>query len=319
MAYVRLLAMATGWTASDIPDLTGTRAVITGANSGIGYEAAARLAEHGAAVTLAVRDTERGGEAATRITARMPGAEVTVGRLDLADLASVRDFAGSWDGGLDLLINNAGVMAPPRRTTRDGFELQLGTNHLGHFALTGLLLPALIGRRDPRVVTVSSQAAMSGKIDFDDLDGERSYGRWRAYGQSKLANLLFTLELDRRLSAAGAHVLAAACHPGYASTSLQATTAQASGNPVEKVLASLANTLVGQSPAAGALPTEYAATAPDVVGGRYYGPQGLFGARGLPGPAALPKQALDTAAAGRLWDVSVHRTGVAFEALNVGA
>src|SRR3954451_12678805 len=205
-----------GWTARDVPDQGGRRVVVTGANSGIGFHAARELAAHGADVTLAVRDVARGEAASARMTGT-----VAVERLDLADLASVRAFAARFEGPLDLLVNNAGVMAPPLRRTADGFELQLGTNHLGHFALTGVLLGALRARPGARVVTVSSNAHKAGRIDFDDLQGERRYRRWRAYGQSKLANLLFMFELDRRARDAGLDLVSVAAHPGYAATNLQ--------------------------------------------------------------------------------------------------
>src|SRR5450432_2107375 len=203
----------TTWSTTDIPDLSGRRVIVTGANSGIGRAAARALAGAGAHVTLAVRNTDKGDTAAATM-----GSETEVRRLDLASLASVRDFAAGWEGDIDLLINNAGVMVPPLTRTEDGFELQFGTNHLGHFALTNLLLEHVTGR----VVTVSSIAHRSGSIDFDDLNWDRKpYKAWRAYGQSKLANLLFTAELQRRLAIAGSHVLATAAHPGYASTNLQ--------------------------------------------------------------------------------------------------
>ena len=210
------------WSSADIPDLTGRSIVVTGANSGIGLEAATSLAAHGAVVTLAVRDVDRGSAAADRIRAASPQAQVEVARLDLADLASVREFAAVWTAahpdGLDVLVNNAGVMAIPRRETADGFEMQLGTNHLGHFALTGLLVGSL--RPAGRVVTVSSGAHRFGRMDFDDLQSE-SYQKWRVYGQSKLANILFALELHRRAEAAGADLRSIAVHPGYAATNLQ--------------------------------------------------------------------------------------------------
>src|SRR3954464_7873739 len=243
-----------GWTAADMADQSGRIAVVTGANSGIGFHAARELAAHGAKVILAVRDTEGKGAGAA---ARMTG-DVEVRKLDLADLASVRSFAAGVDGPLDLLVNNAGVMAPPRRETADGFELQLGTNHLGHFALTGLLLARLLAGDEPRVVTVSSGAHRMGRIDFDDPQSERRYRRWGAYGQSKLANLLFAFELQRR---AGLALLSVAAHPGYAATNLQGRSL------------GVFNRLLAQSAASGALPALYAATA-DVPPAAYVGPGG---------------------------------------------
>ncbi|MFM8895089.1 MAG: oxidoreductase, partial [Actinomycetales bacterium] len=207
------------WTTQDMPDLSGRTALVTGANSGLGWWTTKALAEHGAEVTMAVRNLDKGEQAA----AQMPGT-VQVRLLDLADLASVRGFAQAWSAehpqGLDLLINNAGIMAVPRRLTAEGHESQLATNHLGHFALTGLLLPALVARPHSRVVTVSSQAHRFGRLDFDDLMGERRYNSWRAYGQSKLANLLFTSELQRRVDLAGMSITACAAHPGFAATNL---------------------------------------------------------------------------------------------------
>ena len=253
------------WTAKDVPDQTGRTVVVTGANSGIGFHAARVLAERGADVVLAVRDTRRGDDATGRIRSGAPEAQVEVRRLDLADLASVREFAGGlgerFGDGLDLLVNNAGVMALPHRKTADGFEMQFGTNHLGHFALTGLLLEALLRRPDPRVVTVSSGLHRRGRIDFDDLQGERSYDKWRAYSQSKLANLLFAYELQRRASAGATPLQAVAAHPGYAATNLQATGPEMAGSRLaERITAltsrifftGLMNRIVAQSSEMGA-------------------------------------------------------------------
>ena len=220
--------MSDKWTVDQIPDQSGRVALVTGANSGLGLIAARELARAGARVVLACRNTDKGATALREITDQVPGAEAELAALDLASLESIRSFAQEFPkahDGLDLLINNAGVMAPPRRTTKEGFELQFGTNHLGHFALTGLLLGDLEGRRDARVVTVSSTAHRMGRINFDDLHGERRYRRWRAYGQSKLANLIFALELDRRLRAAGSTISSLAAHPGYAATNLQSASA----------------------------------------------------------------------------------------------
>ena len=286
------------WTTDDLPDMTGRTVVVTGANSGIGAVTARELARAGARVVLAVRDTVRGAAAA----ATMPG-DVEVRRLDLADLASVRAFAGAWDGPLDVLVNNAGVMALPERRTADGFELQFGTNHLGPFALTNLLLAQITGR----VVTVSSFAHRYGTIDFDDLNAERRYGRWTAYCQSKLANLLFTLELQRRLGEAGSPVTAHAAHPGYAATNLQGH----SKNVVDRLTLLVTNRLLAQSESMGALPTLYAATQ-DLAGASYTGPGGVQEMRGHPAPAGRSAAARDEVAAELLWDLSERLTGVTF-------
>jgi NAD(P)-dependent dehydrogenase (short-subunit alcohol dehydrogenase family) len=292
------LSMTT-WTTSDIPDLTGHTAIVTGANSGIGRAAAQALAGAGARVVLAVRDTAK-GEAAAQA---MPG-ETEVRRLDLASLDSIRAFAADWDGDVSLLVNNAGVMAPPLSRTADGFELQIGTNHLGHFALTNLLLGHVTGR----VVTVSSTAHRMGAIDFDDLNWERKpYRRWRAYGQSKLANLLFTAELQRRLDEAGSNVIATAAHPGYAATNLQFH----SGSGVIDRLSSVGNRVFAQDEDGGALPTLYAATA-DVPGNSFAGPSGFMEQRGTPKLVGRTASAKDADVARRLWEVSEELTGVRF-------
>jgi NAD(P)-dependent dehydrogenase (short-subunit alcohol dehydrogenase family) len=289
----------TTWSTTDIPDLTGRTAIVTGANSGIGRAAARALAGAGARVVLAVRDTAKGRDAA----ATMPG-ETEVRALDLASLASVREFAAAWEGPVDLLINNAGVMATPFSRTPDGFELQFGTNHLGHFALTNLLLEHVNGR----VVTVSSTAHRLGSIDLDDLNWERKpYRAWRAYGQSKLANLLFTAELQRRLTAAGSPVLATAAHPGYAATNLQFH----SGRRVLDIGSWVANRLVAQDEDGGALPTLYAATA-DIPGDSFAGPGGFMEQRGAPKLVGRSEAARDTTVARRLWDASEELTGVRF-------
>jgi len=303
--------MSDKWTTAQIPDQHGRLAVVTGANSGIGLVAARELARAGARVVLAVRNAEKGAEAAREIQAAVPGAEVEVGSLDLGSLESVRGFA-EWFGreheGLDLLINNAGVMAPPRRVTADGFELQFGTNHLGHFALTGLLVGRMDGREDARVVTVSSGAHRMGRMNFDDLQGERRYGRWSAYGQSKLANLLFAFELDRRLRATGSSICSVAAHPGYAATNLQSAAAP---NP-DRLFMAFTNRVLAQSAEMGALPTLYAATYPDLEGGTYIGPGGLFGQRGHPMLVESSAAARDEEAARKLWEASEGMTGVLF-------
>ncbi len=292
-----------GWDTTDIPEQAGRRVIVTGANSGIGFHAARELAQHGAKVTLAVRDVRKGEEAARRI----PG-ETEVRRLDLADLDSVRAFAEGWDGPLDLLVNNAGIMAPPYRTTAQGFESQLGTNHLGHFALTGLLLSRLLETGVPRVVTVSSGAHRMGKIRFDDLQSEQGYKPWRAYGQSKLANLLFCFELQRRADNAGSTLISVAAHPGYAATNLQTGTSSRLQDLVMGVL----NKVVAQSAEAGALPTLMAATA-ELPGAAYIGPNGPGEARGRPHLVGASDAATDVQTAAQLWTVSEELTGVSFD------
>ena len=285
------------FTAADIPDLSGQTVIVTGASNGIGRAAAAALANAGARVVLAVRDQGRGEAAA----ATMPGAtEVRV--LDLARLDSVRRFAAGWEGEIDLLINNAGVMVPPLTRTADGFELQFGTNHLGHFALTNLLLPNVTGR----VVTVSSSVHQMGAIDLADLNWERKrYRPWRAYAQSKRANLLFTTELQRRLRQAGSPVKATAAHPGYAATNLQSH----SGSQVTAFAMTLGNRLVAQDAASGALPTLYAAVA-DIPGDSFVGPS--LGLRGAPKVVHRSAASRDAEVARRLWTASETLTGVAF-------
>ncbi|MGH2545693.1 MAG: oxidoreductase [Actinomycetota bacterium] len=307
------------WTEPDIPDQTGKTAVVTGANSGIGFRTAVALARAGSRVVLTARDAVKGGDALRELLAEVPGADAELGALDLADLSSVRRFAGEIvDHPLDLLINNAGVMAvPQRRTTADGFELQFGTNHLGHFALTGLLLPALLARPGARVVTVSSLTHRLGRIRFDDLQGERRYGPWRAYGQSKLANLLFALELDRRAQSGGLELVSVAVHPGVSATNLQ-TAGPMLGrfNLSARVGAALLRPF--RQPAdLGALPSLYAATAPEVIGGGYYGPDGPGQMRGYPTAVRPSRRALDEDVARRLWEFSEGLTGIRFDPVSV--
>ncbi|GAF44568.1 MULTISPECIES: oxidoreductase [Rhodococcus] len=289
----------TKWTASDIVDQSGRTFVVTGANSGLGEVAARALGKAGAHVVLACRNTHKG-----EVVARSIGDNAEVRRLDLSDLASVREFAAGVDS-VDVLVNNAGVMAVPQRKTADGFEMQIGTNHLGHFALTGLLLDKITDR----VATMSSAAHQAGTIHLDDLNWERrKYNRWSAYGQSKLANLLFTYELQRRLSAAGSPVKAVAAHPGYASTNLQAHT-----ESVQDKLMAVGNRIFAQSAEMGALPMLYAATAPDVIGGSYIGPDGLFEQRGHPKVVGSNKKSRDEHTARALWSLSEDLTGVEFK------
>ncbi|WP_431040594.1 oxidoreductase [Streptomyces sp. P1-3] len=291
--------MSTDWNATHLPDLSGRTAVITGANSGLGIITAQALARAGMHVVLAVRDPDRGRTAAATVTG-----STEVRRLDLADLASVRQFAASWQGPLDVLINNAGVMMLPQRQTKDGFEMQFGTNHLGHFALTNLLLPHITDR----VVTLASIAHRRiGAIDFDDLHHTRGYDPTRAYAQSKLANLLFTLELQRRLTLAGSPVRALAAHPGWASTNLQGHV----GNPLARLSLLIGNKLMAQAPEAGALPTLYAATH-DLPGACYVGPKGFAELRGTPTLVGRSPAASDPEAAKRLWTMSEELTGTTF-------
>jgi NAD(P)-dependent dehydrogenase (short-subunit alcohol dehydrogenase family) len=303
--------MGEKWTARQIPDQSGRTAVVTGANSGLGLAAATELARAGADVVLACRDTGKGERAAQGIRDEVAGASVAVEGLDLASLASVAAFAERFReerDGLDLLVNNAGVMAPPRRETADGFELQFGTNHLGHFALTGLLLERLEGREDARVVTVSSTAHKFGRISFGNLQGERRYFRWTAYGQSKLANVLFALELERRLRAAGSTVKSLAAHPGYAATNLQS----AAPPLFDRAVMVLTNRLIAQSAEMGALPLLYAATRPSLDGGLFIGPDGFEEQRGHPKVVRPVRAGRDEATAKRLWSVSEELTGIGY-------
>lgn len=295
----------TVWTATDIPDQTGRTAVITGANTGLGFETAKALAAKGAHVILAVRNTDKGKEAAARIQGN-----VSVQELDLTSLASIRDAATALRDGsdkIDLLINNAGVMTTPKGTTKDGFELQFGTNHLGHFALTGLLLDKLRDVEGARIVTVSSNGhKMGGAIHFDDLQWERRYSRMGAYTQSKLANLLFTYELQRRLAPRG-KTIAVAAHPGTSTTELVRNLPR----PVERAFMGVAP-LIAQDAAGGALPSLRAATDPGVLGGQYYGPDGMGQSKGNPVVVASSAQSYDVALQQRLWTISEELTGVTF-------
>ena len=291
----------TSWRARDIPDLTGRRAVVTGANSGLGFQTALELARHGAAVVMTSRSLSAGVDAVRRLRELVPGADLTLGLLDLADLDSVREFVDRNEEPIDILVNNAGVMAIPRRTTVDGFEMQLGTNHLGHFALTGLLLPALVERPGGRVVTVSSSAHRMGAMNFDDLMGEQSYSPWIAYGQSKLANLLFVAEFDRRLRKTDFDLLSVAAHPGIAATNLQSVGPRMARRRLTGLVMKGGTIAIGQSAAHGALPQLYAATAPGVESGDYIGPRGLGELRGLPTKVARSAAAGDEEIARRLW------------------
>jgi NAD(P)-dependent dehydrogenase (short-subunit alcohol dehydrogenase family) len=300
---------------NDITDQTGKVVIVTGANSGIGYEAALALAGRNARVILTARSMDKGETAAQRIRDRFPAADIKVMTLDLADLGSVRSFVDAFHANyhqLNILINNAGVMALPKRRTADGFEMQFGTNHLGHFALTGLLLPALKATAGARVVTVSSFVHTSGDMHFDDLQWENSYDRWGAYSQSKLANLLFAYELQRRFAATGINALSVGCHPGYAATNLQAVGPQMDGSILSYWFMQAGNFLFAQNQKMGALPTLFAAVAPQVMGGDYIGPTSLGGTRGYPDKVKSSNKSHDEAAARQLWAVSEKLTGVKY-------
>lgn len=305
-----------GWDAHDIPDQSDRVAVVTGANSGLGYVTARELARKGARVVLACRSEARGAAARDRMVAEVPGGRVELRLLDLGDLGSVREFAAAFPyDRLDLLVNNAGVMALPYGTTADGFETQFGVNHLGHFALTGQLLPALLGTPGARVVTVSSPLHAMANIDIDDLNSEHRYRRWIAYARSKTANLLFTHELARRLAARGSEVVAAAAHPGYADTNLQTEGPRMAGRRVGVWLMRVGNRVFAQPAEAGALPTLYAATAPDVRPDSFTGPS-LAGWRGSPAPSWRAPWTLDDRAATRLWAESERLTGADYDGLD---
>jgi NAD(P)-dependent dehydrogenase (short-subunit alcohol dehydrogenase family) len=314
--------MSKTWKAADIPSLAGKRIIITGANSGIGYHAALKLARKGAHVVLACRSPQRGEEAVARLNADSPGARAELAILDLSSLAAVRKFAEdelAQRRPLQILINNAGVMAPPKRLqTTDGFELQFGTNVLGHFALTALLMPALEQAAAespdrPRVVTIASIAHKRGSLNFDDLQSTRSYSPMKAYQQSKLADVMFALELDRRLRAANSRVMSISAHPGVANTNLFQ---RGDYSSFERSIRNLAGHAIGiflNSDAEGALPTLYAATAPSAEDGGYYGPQGLLEMRGDEvDKAIVAPQARDTVAAARLWDICEDLTHIKF-------
>ena len=293
------------WTIRDIPDQAGRVAVITGATSGIGLDAAIALAGAGMELVLTGRDAGRGQAALTSLRRRHPQASARFELVDNASLASLAAFAERWGARpLDLLLNNAGVMGFPRRTlTADGFEMQFGTNHLGHFALTHRLMPALLAAASPRVVTIASIAHRRGRIEFDNLQGERRYVPFAAYAQSKLANLMFALELQRR---SGGKLASMAAHPGLAVTNIMSSMDKPAAALVFRAVAPL----VAQPAAAGALPGLYAATAPEARGGGYYGPDGLMEFRGKPVPARIMPHAQDVAVAARLWDISGTLTGV---------
>ncbi|MCG3218771.1 MAG: SDR family oxidoreductase [Candidatus Heimdallarchaeota archaeon] len=307
------------WTEENIPDLTGKIAIVTGANSGTGYEATRAMASKGASVIMGCRNLEKAEKAAEKIRAKVPEAKLEIIQLDLSDLSSVRKFAEVFTEKhekLDMLLNNAGIMMPPYTKTVDGFELQLGTNHMGHFALTGLLLDLLIATEGSRIVTMSSVGHTGGKFDFDDMSLETSYGRASAYGRSKLANLLFAYELQRKLDSAGIKVISNASHPGWASTNLQ--TAGLGQGWVRLISWSFrfVNFIFAQSAAMGALPMLYGVTSPEAEGGAYYGPRGLGGMRGHPERAVSNDLSHNEEDAQRLWDISEELTGITYEVLN---
>jgi NAD(P)-dependent dehydrogenase (short-subunit alcohol dehydrogenase family) len=302
--------MGSRWSADQVPDQTGRTAVVTGANSGLGFSTARELARAGAAVVMACRDVRKGEAAASEITAAVPEARVTVEELDLGSLVSVRRFAADLaDDAVDLLVNNAGIMMTPQGRTSDGFELQFGTNHLGHFALTGLLLARLAKGADPRVVTLSSLEHKAGHLHFDDLDLVSGYAPRKAYRQSKLANATFGLELDRRLRAAGSPVKSLLAHPGYSATNLQST----GPTGIVKSFLAVSNRLVAQPADMGALPTLYAATAAGVESGDYYGPDGFGELRGRPTKVKVIPEGRDPEAGRRLWEISEKLTGVTYD------
>lgn len=303
-----------GWTAAAMPPQAGKTVLVTGANSGVGFQAARELARHGAQVLLGVRDAAKGEAARQRILAEQPQAQVAIVPLDMASLTSIRGFAGEFVSSgdkLDVLVNNAGVMALPKREqTPDGFERQFGTNHLGHFALTGLLMPALLKAEAPRVVTVASLAHRNGKMEWDNLQSEKSYSPWGAYNLSKLSNILFARELDRRAREAHSKLMSIAVHPGISRTNIAAP-----GTDFKSRMARLIGPLLFQNDEMGALPTLYAATAAEVQGGQYIGPNGRGEAGGYPKVVQPRPQALDEQAGRRLWTVSEQLTGVVYPPL----
>ena len=308
--------MADKWTTDAMPDLSGKIAIVTGANSGLGLETARALAHKGAEIVVASRDANKGQEAVRTLQGERHKGKVSFLQLDLASLASVRRFAdqfGQQFKSLDLLINNAGVMHLPYRETADGFEMQFGTNHLGHFALTGLLLPLVLRTPKARVVTVSSFLHRSGHINFDDLNPKANYNENAAYSQSKLANLLFTYELQRLFKAHGNNAVAAAAHPGYSATNLQYGAARMTGSALRERMMSVMNSLFAQSAAMGALPTLYAATSPQIQGGEYIGPDGFQTMRGYPMVTKSNAESYDLNVARRLWTVSEQLTGIQYE------
>ena len=306
--------MTEKWTVGDIPDLSGKTILVTGANSGLGLECSTVLAGKGARVIMAVRNLQKGEKAREQILVRYPQANLDLMQLDLANLQSVRDFADSFKtkyDRLDIQLNNAGVMGIPRQETADGFEMQLGVNHLGHFALTGQLLELLRKTPGARIHNVTSSAHYMGRINFDDLMGKKHYGRWLAYGQSKLANVLFTFELQKRLQAAGADTLVNTSHPGIVLGNLQTNSVQQSGTQFEGLIYRLVGPFLGQDVHMGVLPMLYAMTSPQAKGGTLYGPH-TFKMRGYPEEQRAKKSAYDAEVLKRFWDVSEELSGVKF-------
>lgn len=307
--------MSKEWTTDDMPNLDGKITIVTGANSGLGLETARIFAEKGATVVMAVRNTQKGEAAQADILSTVPNAKLDLMKLDVGNLASVQDFAGAFRAKydrLDILMNNAGVMAIPRQETADGFEMQLGVNHLGHFALTGHLIEIIVQTPNARIHNVSSSAMYSGSINFDDLMGENEYGRWAAYGQSKLANVFFTFELQKRLAAAGYDTVVNSSHPGVVRTNLQNTSmAQSNTEGSEGWLYRIFGTLFFQDISMGVLPMIYGATAQDAKGGTFYGPR-TFNLRGYPAEKKVNEAAHDADALRRFWEVSEELTGVRY-------
>ena len=308
-----------GWTQNDIPNLAGKVVIVTGANSGLGLESSKALAAKGATVVMAVRNLPKGEQARAAMQQAVGGAQLDLRQLDLGDLASVRAFAAAFKaqyGRLDILLNNAGVMAIPRQETVDGFEMQLGTNHLGHFALTGLLLDLLVQTPKARIHTVSSTANFMGKINFDDLMGKQHYGRWEAYAQSKLANIFFTFELQNRLAAAGVDTIANVSHPGYVVGQLQTNSVAQSGTgSTEAILYRIMAPILGEDVSHGVRPVLYASTAPTAKGGAFYGPKWFYH-HGEPVETRANGKAYDAAARRRFWEISKQLTSVTYDILD---
>lgn len=310
--------MSHNWTADNIPNLTGKIIVITGANAGLGFESAKTLVAKGATVVMAVRNMNKGEKAKADILKIHPHVSLDLMKLDIGDLSSVREFAEAFKAKydrLDILVNNAGVMAIPRQETVDGFEMQLGVNHLGHFALTGLLLDVIVKTPHARIHNVTSSANYSGTINFDDLMGEENYGRWAAYGQSKLANVFFTFELQKRLTAAGFDTMTNTSHPGLVLTNLQANSVEQSDTKMEALLYRFIEPILAQDITMGVLPMLYGATAEDAKGGVFYGPR-TFNLRGYPAEKKANKAAYDAQALQRFWEVSEQLTGVTYDVLD---